>query len=51
MNIDFDRKSKIWITYAHWDHHRSIPLKEWLTLAATSMTPGGRGPGATVFQA
>ena len=41
MNIDFDRNGKVWVTYPRWDHHQSIPLKEWLTITtARLLTPG-----------
>jgi hypothetical protein len=40
VNIDFDRKGKVWITYSQWDQAQSIPLKEWLTMAAGKLTSG-----------
>ena len=41
VNIDFDRKGKVWITYSGWEHRQSIPLKEWVTTAtARLLTPG-----------
>ncbi|MFF2243832.1 hypothetical protein ACFVTM_06580 [Arthrobacter sp. NPDC058130] len=41
VNIDFDRKGKVWVTYPQWDHRQSIPLKEWLTITAANLvTPG-----------
>jgi hypothetical protein len=41
VNIDFDRSGKVWITYLLWDHHQSIPLKEWVTATTASLL----GPG------
>jgi hypothetical protein len=41
VNIDFDRNGRVWITYSGWDHHESIPLKEWVTTTtAKLLTPG-----------
>ena len=41
VNIDFDRKGKVWVTYPHWDHHQSIPLKDWLTITAAKLLTTG----------
>lgn len=41
VSIDFDRKGKVWVTYPHGDHYQSIPLKEWLTLAAAPLLNSG----------
>lgn len=41
VNIDFDRKGKVWITYSQWDQAQSIPLKEWLTMAAAKLLTSG----------
>lgn len=37
VNLDFDRKGKVWITYPRWDNHQSISLKEWLTITAAKL--------------
>ena len=41
VNIDFDRKGKAWITYSRWDHHQSIPLKEWVTATTAGLLAPG----------
>lgn len=41
VNIDFDRKGKVWITYPRQDNRQSVSLKEWLTVStAELLTPG-----------
>ena len=37
VNVDFDRKGKVWITYPHRDNRQNISLKEWLTMTAAKL--------------
>ena len=37
VNVDFDRKGKVWITYPRWDSHQSMSLKDWLTLSTAKL--------------
>lgn len=41
VNIDFDRKGKVWVTYPHGNQYQSIPLKEWLSLASAALLASG----------
>ena len=41
VNVDFDRKGKVWITDPGWDNHQSISLKEWLTMTAAKLSTSG----------
>ena len=41
VNVDFDRKGKVWITDPRWDNHQSISLKEWLTMTAAKLPTTG----------
>ena len=37
VNVDFDRKGKVWITYPRRVNRQSISLKEWLTVSAAEL--------------
>ena len=41
VNVDFDHRGKVWITYPRWDHHQSISLKEWLSMSTAKLLPPG----------
>ena len=40
LNIDVDRKRKLWIICPWWDDRQSISLKEWFTMTTATLSPG-----------
>ncbi|AXJ10985.1 hypothetical protein CFN17_16230 [Arthrobacter sp. PM3] len=39
VNVDFDRKGKVWITYPRGDNHLGISLRDWLTANTARLIP------------